>query len=253
MPERCLVQECVPVRVNCNTCVVDTNCYINYDPIIHNLRKIYRSYEDRSKNVRTAAPGCTAAAIYYEDYKIAFAGFITHGGCPKKTSIKFYNVDSINELFTSSYVVKDSTGRERIICDDTCGFRVCQPHNVPANSKFRLFVIFEYKYDICDTVADQDTPPKYDLYVADLPNVNCHFQEQCRVPQLNLQLVASVDTKNACLPSDKEDLNLCYLCVANDELCAPCNRGLSHVKAGEEGTLIEPFNVLSLLLSKITL
>lgn len=249
MPERCQLQQCVPVRVNCNNCVVDTNCYINYDPFVHNLRKIYRSYEDKAKNVKDLPVGCTPGAQYYVDYKIVFAGFITHGGHPKKSNIKFYDVDAINKLFTQEYVVIDSNNRERIICDDTCPFKICQPHNIPANSKFRLFFVFEYKYDICDTEPSNDKPPKYDLYVADLPNVNCHFQDQCKVPQLNLQLVTTLDTANSELPDT--DPAFCYLCTAspNDDCCS---KNINYSKNGIE-EILSPHQVLSILLAKISL
>lgn len=249
MPERCQLQQSIPVRVNCNNCVIDTNCYINYDPFVHNLRKIYRSYEDKAKNVKDISPGCTPGAQYYKDYKIVFAGFITNGGHPKKSNIKFYDVNAINKLFTQEYVVIDSNDRKRIICDDTCPFKICQPHNIPSNSKFRLFFVFEYKYDICDTTPNSEKPPKYDLYVADLPNVNCQFQDQCRVPQLNLQLVTTLDTANSEEP--EEDPSFCYLCTAYPEQEDCCT--ISHSRNLESESILTPHQVLSILLAKISL
>lgn len=234
---QCCLPSCLNVTVNCKDCIVDTNCYINYDPLICNLRKIYKSYEERSKNVKyiispqssnpckPVLEATTEFPTFWNDYRIVLAGYSAYGGCPKKNSIKFYDAKKINDLFSENYVVVDSNGANRIICEDVCPFRLCQPHNIAGNSKYRLIIVFAYKYDICDTIYygdDEECKPwKYDLYVADLPSINCLYQDQCKIPQLQLQLVASLDSANFDSVGDTEpEVVLCTQpYIKNRNLC----------------------------------
>ena len=214
--QNCCLPSCIPVTTNCKDCIIETNCYINYDPFIGNIRKIYKSYEEKARNVRYQyAPGLTADCYrpqivssggvlpaFYVDYKIILAGFSTYGGCPKKSSLKFYDTQRLNNLFAENYVVEQipsgesGPGPKKIICEDSCPFKICQPANIPSGSRFRLFLVFAYRYDICDTIYCENKPWKFDLYVADLPSINCLSQESCKVPSLQLQLVSTLDSEN---------------------------------------------------------
>jgi hypothetical protein len=226
--QNCCLPNCINVTVNCKDCIIDTNCYINYDPLVCNLRKIYKSYEERAKNVKyeisncgtpetcckpVLTTSCTTKPKFWDDYRIQLSGYSYYGGCPKKSVIKFYDTKKINDLFAETYVVERLVNQEiiqSIICEDVCPFKVCQPANVPANSRFRLFFVFAYKYDLCDTIYLGECKAwKYDLYVADLPSVNCLNQDVCRVPQLQLQLVATLDGENFSSLGTKP---ICVLC-----------------------------------------
>lgn len=237
--QNCCLPNCIQVSTNCKEHVIDTNCYINYDPFIGNIRKIYKSYEDKSRNVRykyevgetldychkpRLAPACTVLPEFYRDYKILLAGYSTYGGCPKKSSLKYYDVERLNNMFAENYVVEqvpgdpndpnpNVRGPKKIICEDTTPFRVCQPSNIPAGSRFRLFVVFAYRYEICDTVYCENKPWKFDLYVADLPSVNCLSADSCKVPNLQLQLVSSLDTDNMFSVGSEPT---CVLCSYNN-------------------------------------
>jgi hypothetical protein len=248
----CCLPTCLNVTVNCRDCIIDTNCYINYDPLICNLRKIYKSYEERAKNVKytfdtyegckiKTTAVCNVLPEFWKDYKIVLAGYSAYGGCPKKNLIKFYDTKKINDLFAENYVVTDSQGKKRIICEDICPFRLCQPHNVAGNSKYRLIIVFAYKYDICDTIYYDDEeckPWKYDLYVADLPSINCLYQDQCKIPQLQLQLVATLDSKDFDSVGDEEPA--CVLCVQPTPLQSNlCLNTTSSSLAGASGPTSE--------------
>lgn len=238
--QNCCLPNCLNVTVNCKDCIIDTNCYINYDPLICNLRKIYKSYEERAKNVRyeiecgditkcckpTLIPQCKVLPQFWTDYRIQLSGYSYYGGCPKKSVIKFYDTEKINNLFAEQYVVERTVGADTIrsiICEEVCPFKLCQPANIPANSRFRLFFVFAYKYEICDTIyyeKDECKPWKYDLYVADLPSVNCINQDSCRIPQLQLQLVATLDSENF---NSVGNAPVCVLCKQpSAPVCAPC-------------------------------
>jgi hypothetical protein len=228
--QNCCLPNCINVTTNCKDCPIDTNCYINYDPLIANLRKIFKSYEDRAKNVKyeylsvdddnrcnrpTLRSTCSVLPKYYQDYKILAAGYSTYGGCPKKSLLKFYNAEKINNLFAENYVVEqyNSSGDQiirKIICEDFCPFRLCQPSNIPAGSRYRIFFVFAYKYDLCDTIYCDNKPWKLDIYVADLPSINCLPNDICKVPNLHLQFVNSMDTENMDSVSDVEPQ--CVLC-----------------------------------------
>lgn len=237
--QNCCLPNCIQVSTNCKEHVIDTNCYINYDPFIGNIRKIYKSYEDKSRNVRYTYlegdsadcyrprlnPACTVLPQFFRDYKILLAGYSTYGGCPKKSSLKYYDVERLNNMFAENYVVEQVNGDtlnpppKKIICEDTAPFRICQPSNIPAGSRFRLFVVFAYKYEICDTVYCENKPWKFDLYVADLPSVNCLSADSCKVPNLQLQLVSSLDTDNMFSVGSEPTCVLCSQNNCHDDTC----------------------------------
>lgn len=233
--QNCCLPNCINVTTNCKDCPIDTNCYINYDPMIANLRKIYKSYEDRARNVKYEYVGsttnddrcnkprlsstCSVIPRYYQDYKILLAGYSTYGGCPKKSVLKFYDTEKINNMFAENYVVEqyNPAGTEvirKIICEDFCPFRLCQPANIPAGSRYRIFFVFAYRFDLCDTIYCDNKPWKLDIYVADLPSINCLPHEACKVPNLHLQFVNSMDSENMDSVSDIEPQ--CVLCRQPD-------------------------------------
>lgn len=270
----CCLPNCINVTVNCKDCLIDTNCYIHYDPLVCNIRKIYKSYEERAKNVKyeyescgdasacckpTLKTSCFTIPQFWEDYKIRVAGYSYYGGCPKKSVIKFYDSKKLNDLFAENYVVERTVAGKTVksvICEDICPLRLCQPANIPANSRFRLFFVFAYKYEICDTIYCEDKPWKYDLYVADLPSVNCLNQDTCRIPQLQLQLVATLDSEN--FESVGCEAPQCVLCAQPTVPVSDCRessysianlRGCSGGTGGYDNeTLQEELEILPLIL-----
>lgn len=234
--QRCCVNNCLPVTVDCNDCLIDTNCYIRYDPLICNLRKVFKKYEEKAQNTKAEYDGCEddkcgpkitykckTLAKLWQDYDLVSAAYSYYGGCPKESYLSFFNVEKIREQFSAQYVVNmpgtDGEENLRIICEDKCPFRLCQPINIPVGSKFRVIFIFKYRYNPCDEILnDPCTHVKYDVYVADLPSVHCDSKNQCKVPLLQLHLAATIDTKN--LPNEDLSTPVCILCNACPP--APC-------------------------------
>lgn len=241
MVDKCC-KPCVNFTVDCNEQYVDSNCYVTFDPHILNLRKIYKKYEEMARNVRfeldcngNRVVSCGRLAKIFDDYCLVAAGYTTYGGCPKKSSTHYYNVNEINRVFAEKYVVDLGEDEEdlRVICEDKGSFQICQQTNVIMNSKIRFIFIFKYLYDLSDTIhisSDDCKAWKYDVYICDIPNSCPPSNDSCKYNHINLHHIYTLNTKNLYYPLNKPYCLLCRVCP-RDILCEETCTDSSHTES----------------------
>lgn len=193
MSNSCCEAPCEKVTTNCAVHLERTN-YVQFDPVVCNIREIYKKYEYMARNVKRSSTGTSSKSLakLFEDYDLVAAGYSASSACLKKTEVKFYDINQIRSLFTEQFVVDNSSNASnpelKVICENS-PFKLCQPKLLPCDAKYRLVLVFFYRYEECDRDLDSDKPFKLDFYAVDVPSVNCKTDIK-----LNLQLVLSVDT-----------------------------------------------------------
>jgi hypothetical protein len=152
-------------------------------------------------------------AKIFDDYDLVSAGYSASSACLKKTEVKFYDINEIRSLFTEQFVVDNSANAGfpdlKVICEPS-SLKMCQPRLLPCDAKFRLVLVFFYRYEECDRDLNENKPFKLDFYAVDVPSINCKSDLK-----LNLQLVLSVDSD---MIAQERDVPQNYRCVNPDQI-----------------------------------
>lgn len=223
MSNSCCEAPCEKVTTNCAVHLERTN-YVQFDPVVCNIREIYKKYEYMARNVKRNGTSTSSKSLakLFEDYDLVAAGYSASSACLKKTEVKFYDINEIRSLFTEQFVVDNSSDASdpelKVICENS-PFKLCQPKLLPCDAKYRLVLVFFYRYEECDRDVDSDKPFKLDFYAVDVPSVNCKTDIK-----LNLQLVLSVDTD---MIAQERNVPTNYRCVNPNQGGDPPNNNPS--------------------------